>query len=64
LQVRKISSDTKKHKSRRFDGLFDTRYFADMTIADTSEALSISTATVERHWAFAHAWLKRELSDK
>lgn len=54
----------------RFEELFPVkakvvtlRYFAGMTIADTAEALSISTATAERHWAFSRAWLKRELSD-
>ncbi len=38
------------------------RYFGGMTIADAAETLSISTATAERYWAFARAWLKRELS--
>lgn len=33
------------------------RYFAGLTIDQTAEVLGISTATVNRHWAFARAWL-------
>ena len=32
-----------------------------MPIAETAEALGISTATVERNWRFARAWLKAKL---
>lgn len=37
------------------------RYFAGMTIPEASQALKISTATVERHWRFARAWLRNQL---
>lgn len=37
------------------------RYFAGLSIDRTAEVMGISTATVERHWAFARAWLHREL---
>lgn len=33
------------------------RYFADLTLEETAEALDISLATVKRHWSFARAWL-------
>ncbi len=37
------------------------RYFAGLSIEETASALSLSTATVKNEWAFARAWLKREL---
>lgn len=40
----------------------ELRYFAGCTIAETAEALDVSTATVERDWRFARAWLRTELS--
>ena len=33
------------------------RYFAGFTIDQTAEVLGISTATANRYWAFARAWL-------
>jgi RNA polymerase sigma factor (sigma-70 family) len=38
------------------------RYFAGLTIEDTAAALGISTPTVKRYWAYARAWLLREIS--
>lgn len=38
------------------------RYFAGLTIEQTAESLGISTATVERYWTFARAWLRTEMS--
>ncbi|MFN0138316.1 MAG: sigma-70 family RNA polymerase sigma factor [Phycisphaerae bacterium] len=40
----------------------ELRVFGGCTIEETAEALGISTATVERHWRFARAWLKSQLS--
>ena len=40
------------------------RFFAGLSIEQTSEALEISVRTVNRHWAFAKAWLHSELSDE
>jgi RNA polymerase sigma factor (TIGR02999 family) len=37
------------------------RYFVGMTIGEIAEVLEIAPRTVDRHWAFARAWLKREL---
>lgn len=39
----------------------ELRFYGGCTIAQTAEALDISTATVERHWRFARAWLKAQL---
>ena len=35
----------------------ELRFFAGLTIAETAEALGISTATVERDWITAKVWL-------
>jgi hypothetical protein len=35
---------------------------ADVDVLALDEALEVSTATVEREWAFAKAWLLRRLS--
>jgi RNA polymerase sigma factor (TIGR02999 family) len=35
----------------------ELRFFAGLTIAETAEALGISTSTVERDWVTARAWL-------
>ncbi|MEM7305089.1 MAG: ECF-type sigma factor [Planctomycetota bacterium] len=37
------------------------RHFAGLSVEETAEALSLSAATVKREWAFARAWLLREL---
>jgi hypothetical protein len=33
-----------------------------LSIDETAEALGVSSATVEREWALAKAWLNRRLS--
>jgi len=42
--------------------IVEMRFFAGLTIEETSEALGVSHATVEREWAMARAWLRAELS--
>jgi RNA polymerase sigma-70 factor, ECF subfamily len=39
----------------------ELRFFAGCTIEETAEALEVSTATVERDWRFARAWLRSRL---
>jgi RNA polymerase sigma-70 factor, ECF subfamily len=39
----------------------ECRFFAGLSIRETAQALSVSEATVERDWAVASAWLRREL---
>ena len=41
----------------------DLRFFAGLSIEQTSEALDISVRTVNRHWSFAKAWLYSQLSE-
>jgi len=37
------------------------RYFVGMTIPEIAAALDLAPRTVDRHWAYARAWLKREI---
>lgn len=39
----------------------ELRFFTGLTLAETAKALGTSHATVSRDWAFARAWLFREL---
>jgi RNA polymerase sigma factor (TIGR02999 family) len=41
--------------------IVELRFFAGLSIEDTSEALSISHATVSREWTTARLWLRREI---
>jgi RNA polymerase sigma factor (TIGR02999 family) len=43
--------------------LVKLRYFAALTNAEAAAALGISTATADRYWAYARAWLHQELAD-
>ena len=40
----------------------ELKFFAGLTIAETATALDVSTATVERDWTVAKAWLHQRLS--
>jgi RNA polymerase sigma factor (TIGR02999 family) len=42
----------------------ELRFFAGLNIPETADALGISTATVERDWAIAKAWLYQRLSTR
>jgi DNA-directed RNA polymerase specialized sigma24 family protein len=41
--------------------LVKLRYFAGLTIEEAAQAMRISIATANRHWAYARAWLFRYL---
>jgi RNA polymerase sigma factor (TIGR02999 family) len=41
--------------------IVELRFFAGLSIEETSEVLHISPATVKRDWAMAKAWLHREM---
>jgi RNA polymerase sigma factor (TIGR02999 family) len=40
------------------------RFFAGLGVQHTAEALGLSTSTVDRRWAFARAWLFRQLGPR
>ena len=42
--------------------IVELRFFAGLSIEDTSQVLDISPATVKRSWTTARLWLRRELS--
>ncbi len=46
----------------RLGRIVELRYFAGLTIDETSKAMDISPATVKREWKTAKAWLVSELS--
>jgi RNA polymerase sigma factor (TIGR02999 family) len=41
--------------------LVKLRYFAGCTNAEAARSLGISSATAERYWAYARAWLHQEI---
>ena len=40
------------------------RFFGGLTIAESAAELGVSEATIEREWAYARAWLRRDLGDE
>ena len=42
--------------------LVKLRFFAGLSIADAAAAMNVSDATADRHWAYARAWLQREMA--
>ena len=42
----------------------ELRFFAGLSVEQTAEALNLSDRTIKRHWAYARAWLQRELEEK
>jgi RNA polymerase sigma factor (TIGR02999 family) len=43
--------------------LVSLRFFAGLTLPEAAQAMNISLATAKRYWAFARAWLYREISE-
>jgi len=41
--------------------LVKLRFFAGLSIPEAAQAMGVATATANRHWAFARAWLLAEL---
>jgi RNA polymerase sigma factor (TIGR02999 family) len=41
--------------------LVELRFFAGLTLEDAARCLGLSERTAYRHWAYARAWLRREL---
>ena len=61
-----IALDGALHRLSALDNqqgrIVELRFFAGLTIEDTSEVLGISPATVKRDWITARAWLHREIA--
>jgi len=43
--------------------LVELRHFTGLSVAEAAQALGISARTADRVWAFARAWLHRELTN-
>ena len=43
--------------------LVELRYFAGLSIPEAAQVLGVSPRTADRLWAFARAWLHRDLTD-
>jgi RNA polymerase sigma factor (TIGR02999 family) len=41
----------------------ELRYFAGLSIDEAADALGVSRATANRHWAYAKAWLRCEMRE-
>lgn len=48
-------------KDPRKTQLVELRFFAGLTMPEAARTLGISLATAERDWAYAKAWLYREM---
>jgi RNA polymerase sigma-70 factor, ECF subfamily len=63
-----IALDTALKRLSRWDPrqvrIVELRFFAGLTEEEISEVMNIGTRTVKREWAFAKAWLQKELSNR
>jgi RNA polymerase sigma factor (TIGR02999 family) len=50
------------HRDPRKAELVKLRFFAGLTVEQAAEALGITSSTADRDWAYARAWLYREMS--
>lgn len=50
-----------REASPRQAGVFDCRYFAGFTAAETAEIMNVTEKTVQRDWDAARQWLRSEL---
>lgn len=51
-------------KSEEQMKLVECRFFANMSIEETAEALNLSTSTVKRHWNVAKSWLYSQIQQQ
>lgn len=63
LDLHEALKKLSKHDEQK-NQIVEMRFFGGLTIAETAQLLGKSHATIEREWAFAKAWLYRELSNR
>ena len=56
-----VALDKLKCVGERPHSVVELRFFGGLTEEETAKVLGLSKRTVARHWAFAKAWLYREL---
>jgi RNA polymerase sigma factor (TIGR02999 family) len=54
--------DELKSLDPRLSRIVELKFFAGLSISEAAQALGVSTATVERDWTVARAWLHQRLS--
>jgi RNA polymerase sigma factor (TIGR02999 family) len=60
LALNEALEKLEKQDKRRAE-LVKLRFFAGLTIAETAQALGISTSTADNDWAYARSWLRLEM---
>jgi RNA polymerase sigma factor (TIGR02999 family) len=55
--LKKLGAEYPQHAE-----VVEFRYFAGFSVEETAQALNLSPTTVKRHWQFAKAWLRHELT--
>lgn len=53
-----------KATDRQAAEIVNLRYFAGLTLAEAAKGLGISARSADRLWAYARAWLRREIRGK
>lgn len=61
LVILDAALDRFQEKNERAARVVECRFFGDMTIEETAEALGVSASTVSRDWDLAQTWLYREM---
>jgi RNA polymerase sigma factor (TIGR02999 family) len=56
-----VALDRLEQLDTRARRVVEHRVFAGLTLEETAEALGISARSVQRTWATARAWLRREI---
>jgi len=60
LAVNEALETLARHSPQKAE-IVKLRYFVGLGMSEICQALGLSQATVERHWAYARSWLFREL---
>jgi RNA polymerase sigma factor (sigma-70 family) len=61
LAVHETLDRLARHDARKAE-VVKLRYFAGLSLEETAEVLGISVPTAKRDWAYARAWLFKEIS--
>jgi RNA polymerase sigma factor (TIGR02999 family) len=61
LAVHEMLERLARHDARKAE-LVKLRYFAGLTLEESAEVLGVAVPTAKRDWAYARAWLFREIS--